>query len=313
MSLLERVDMKLKNTLFLLLTAIIWGFAFSAQKTAMEHVGPYTFNCLRSFLGAFFLIPCIFVFDRLKPKGQREMERRVPMKLLLTGGLCCGLALGVASTLQQIGIKYTEAGKAGFITACYIIIVPILGLFLKKRCSWLLWLAVVIALVALYLLCMTSNSFSISTGDTYVLACAFVFAIQILCIDFFAPKMDCIRLSCIQFFVVAFLCADMMFWKEGIPAWGAMKACLPALLYTGIMSSGIAYTLQIIGQKNFNPTIASIIMSMESTFAVIGGWLFLGERLTVRQFIGCCLMFAAIILAQIPVRGKLSSESRKTR
>ena len=294
--------MKLKNTIFLLLTAIIWGFAFPAQKAAMDHIGPYAFNCLRSFLGAFFLIPCIVVFDRLKPKEQREMERRVPLKLLLTGGLCCGLALGIASTLQQIGIAYTDAGKSGFITACYIIIVPIFGLFLKKPCSWLLWLAVAIALVALYLLCMTSQSFTISIGDSYVLACAFVFAIQILAIDFFAPKMDCIRLSCIQFFVVAFLCFFMMLWKEGMPAWNSLKACSIPLLYAGIMSSGIAYTLQIIGQKNFNPTIASIIMSMESTFAVIGSWLILGERLSGRQFIGCGLMLVAIVLAQLPAR-----------
>ena len=294
--------MKLKNTILLLLTAIIWGFAFCAQKTGMEHVGPYTFNCLRSFLGAFFLIPCIFVFDWLKPKEQREMERRVPLQLLLTGGLCCGIALGIASTLQQIGIYYTEAGKAGFITACYIIIVPILGLFLKKRCSWLLWLAVVIALVALYLLCMTSTSLTISIGDSYVLACAFVFAIQILLVDFFAPKMDCIRLSCIQFFVVAFLCAVMMLWKEGVPEWSSLKSCAIPMLYAGIFSSGIAYTLQILGQKNFNPTIASIIMSMESTFAVIGSWMLLDERLSGRQFIGCGLMFIAIILAQMPAR-----------
>ena len=300
--------MKLKNTILLLLTAIIWGFAFPAQKAAMEHVGPYAFNCLRSFLGAFFLIPCIFVLDRLKPKEQRAMERRVPLQLLLTGGLSCGLALGVASTLQQIGIAYTEAGKAGFITACYIIIVPIFGLFLRKSCSWLLWLAVALAVVALYLLCMTSSNLTLSLGDTYVLACAFVFAIQILCVDFFAPKMDCVRLSCIQFFVVAFLCAAMMLWKEGIPPWSALKACALPLLYAGIFSSGIAYTLQIFGQKNFNPTIASIIMSMESTFAVIGSWLLLDERLSGRQFIGCGLMFIAIILAQLPVRKRQATE-----
>ncbi|MBP5638531.1 MAG: DMT family transporter, partial [Victivallales bacterium] len=298
--------MKLKNTFFLLLTAIIWGFAFTAQKSGMAHVGPYTFNCIRSLLGALFLIPCIFLLDKFK----LSKEKNSSFPLLLTGGIICGIALAVASSLQQIGICYTEAGKAGFITACYIIIVPIIGIFLRKPWSWLLWIAVLLAVVALYLLCMNPNSnsfdinelrqFTLSQGDRYVLLCAFVFAVHILVVDFFAPKMDCIKLSCIQFFTVAVLCGFMMFKNEGCPSWSALKSCYIPILYAGIMSSGIAYTLQILGQKNYNPTIASIIMSLESTFAVIGSWLLLDERLSRRQLYGCAIMFVAIILAQIP-------------
>ncbi|MBR5840099.1 MAG: DMT family transporter, partial [Victivallales bacterium] len=255
-----------KNIVMLLLTAIIWGFAFCAQSAAMESIGPLAFNMLRSILGGLVLIPIIPFLDRIKSQQEKEIEKSYLLKDLLIGGLCCGVALGTASAMQQIGIKYTTVGKAGFITACYIILVPIFGIFLKKRCSIFVWISIIIAVAGLYLLCM-NESFSIAKGDLFVIACAFLFTFQILFIDHFAPKCDCVRLACIQFFVAGILSLIGMFFMEGMPQLSQIRAALLPILYAGIMSSGVAYTLQMVGQKNFNPTIASLIMSLESTFA----------------------------------------------
>ncbi len=288
-----------KNIVMLLLTAIIWGFAFCAQSAAMDSIEPLAFNMLRSILGGLVLIPVILFLDKLKSQKDKEIEKSYRRKDLLIGGLCCGVALGTASAMQQIGIKYTTVGKAGFITACYIILVPIFGIFLKKRCSIFVWISIVIAVAGLYLLCM-NESFSIAKGDLFVIACAFLFTFQILFIDHFAPKCDCVRLACIQFFVAGILSLVGMFFLEEMPKLSQINEALIPILYAGIMSSGVAYTLQMVGQKNFNPTIASLIMSLESTFAAIGGWLLLHQKLTARELCGCGLMFIAIMLSQVP-------------
>ena len=294
-------NLQVKNIVLLLLTAIIWGFAFTAQKSGMEHLEPIAFNCLRSYIGAIFLIPCTMLLALMKPKGEQTSSQPKPsFAYELFAGLCCGAVLAAASTAQQVGVKFTSAGKAGFITACYIILVPIFGLLLKKACSWLLWLAVALAVVAMYLLCMTDDTFSIGKGDAFVLLCAVLFALHIIVVDHFATRTDGVRLSCIQFFVVGLVLTPPMLLAEGLPTWASISACAVPLLYAGVMSCGIAYTLQILGQRDFNPTIASLLMSLESTFAVLGGWLLLGEQLSARQLIGCAIMFVAIILAQIP-------------
>ena len=288
--------MRLKNSLLLLLTATIWGVAFVAQSAGMDYVGPFTFNCARCLIGALVLVPLIVAMDR----GKRR-QKEVPAenkKVLILGGICCGLALFLASNFQQFGIKYTTVGKAGFITACYIVIVPIIGLFLKKKCSPFIWAAVVMALIGLYLLCIT-DGFSIGLGDILVLVCAFLFSLHILVIDYFSPKTDGVKLSCIQFLVCGILSMIPALILEHPQISSILTAWLP-ILYAGIMSCGVAYTLQIVGQKNVNPTVASLILSLESCISVLAGWVILGQKLSAKELLGCVIMFAAIILAQLP-------------
>ena len=212
----------------------------------------------------------------------------------------CGLLLFVASSLQQIGIQYTTAGKAGFVTACYIIIVPVLGIFLKKRIGLPVWAAVALSITGLYFLCITEG-FSVGKGDTIIFLCAVVFAVHILVIDYFSPRVDGVKMSCIQFFVCGIASLPFMFALEEPTIKGMVEGYGP-LLYAGVMSCGVAYTLQIVGQKNVNPAIASLILSLESCFSVLAGWIILGERLSAREIFGCILMFGAIILAQMPGR-----------
>lgn len=291
-----------KNMFMLFLTAFIWGTAFVAQSVGVESIGPFAFNSIRSLVGGIALLPVIFFFDRRKTLQEREQERK-NKKTLLVGGVCCGLALGVASTLQQIGIQYTTVGKTGFITALYIVIVPILGLFFGKRVGIKLWVSVVIAIVGLYLLC-ASGSMALQLGDVLVLLCAVGFSVHIMVIDHFSPKTDGVKLSCIQFFVAAILAGLGMLVAEGMPATQDVCASWIPILYAGLLSSGVGYTLQIIGQKGVNPTIASLVMSLESVFSVLAGWAFLHERMSSRELTGCVLMFCAIVLAQLPERTK---------
>lgn len=285
----------LQSNLLLVLTALIWGVAFVAQHAGNE-IGSFTFNAVRSFVGGVALLPVIFFFDR---RNARLAVPKPPQdkKKLVIGGICCGTALAVASSLQQIGIGYTTVGKAGFITALYIIIVPIFGIFLKKKVPLLVWLSVLIAAAGMYLLCIT-EAFTISKGDLLVLACACCFSIHILVIDHFTPYVDGVRMSCIQFFTCAVLCAIAMFLFEKPNLEDILSAWLP-ILYAGVLSSGVGYTLQIIAQKNTSPTMASLLMSLESVFAVLAGWVLLQEKLTLRELLGCVLVFAAIILAQL--------------
>lgn len=299
--------MKTKNAILLVVTAFIWGTAFVAQSVGMDYLGPFTFNGVRSLIGGIALLPCIWFLERINGKNETGKEdggenkaKSVPSgrKDLMAGGIACGMMLFGASSLQQIGIQYTTAGKAGFITAFYIVIVPVLGIFLRKKIGWRVWSAVAVALAGLYFLCITER-FTIGKGDILIFLCALVFSLHILVIDYFSPKVDGVKMSCIQFFVCGIASLPFMFALE-TPKIGAMIAGWMPLLYAGVLSCGVAYTLQIIGQKNVNPAVASLILSLESCFSVLAGWVVLGERLSVRESVGCVLMFAAIILAQMP-------------
>lgn len=297
---------QVKNSLLLLLTATIWGVAFVAQSVGMDHVGPFTFNAVRSVIGGLVLIPCIFFLNHRKavPKEPVSPQRQVEQTgTLILGGVCCGILLALASSFQQMGIQYTTVGRAGFITACYIVIVPLLGhFFLKKKCGASIWIAVALALVGLYLLCIT-DGFSIGKGDLLVMVCSLLFSLHILVIDYFSPKVDGVKMSCIQFFVCGFLCTIPAIFTEHIVFADILAAWAP-ILYAGVMSCGVAYTLQIIGQKDMNPTVASLILSLESCISVLAGWVILHQKLSARELSGCVLMFAAIILAQLPSKKK---------
>ncbi len=289
--------MKLKNNLLLVLAALIWGVAFVAQSVGMEYVGPFTFNSVRFLIGGLVLIPCIFFLDRRERTGG---EKKAPenKKMLLTGGICCGLCLTVASTLQQFGIMYTTVGKAGFITALYMIIVPVAGIFLGKKIALPIWVSVGLGVAGMYLLCIT-ESFHVNFGDILVLLCSLCFAGHILVIDYFSPRADGVKMSCIQFFICGIICAVPMFLFEHPDLTVILNAWQP-ILYTGILSCGVAYTLQIVAQKGTNPVAASLLLSLESVFSVLAGWLILGQRMSVREILGCVLVFAGIILVQVP-------------
>ena len=299
---------KVRNSLLLLLTALIWGTAFVAQSVGMDYVGPFTYSCVRSLIAGIMLIPCIAFLNKVNPNQEEkeicrdESRRKAYQKKLLIGGICCGLALGVASCLQQIGIQHTTVGKAGFITTFYIIIVPIIGLLFKKRCGLNVWAGVVLALAGLYFLCITEG-FSIGYGDTMVFLCALAFSIHILVIDHFTELVDGVKMSCIQFFVAAIVSGVGMLVMEQPDIHNILAAWLP-ILYAGALSSGVGYTLQIIGQKGMNPTIASLILSLESVISVLAGMVILDEQLSSREILGCVLMFIAIVLAQLPEKKK---------
>lgn len=293
---------ELKGNLLLMLTALIWGCAFVAQSVSMDYIGPFTFQSVRSLLGAAVLVPVFLILDAGKKKaGTYQAPTREEKKTLLIAGIVCGCIMTVAANLQQIGIQYTSAGKAGFITAMYILIVPVLGLFLKKKVPGRIWLCILIAVVGLYLLSVTEGFSSISKGDVYVLLCALAFSFHIMAVDHYAPLVDGVRLSSIQFLICGVLSGILMFLFEEPNLENILNAAVP-ILYAGIMSCGVAYTLQIIGQKYTRPTIASLIMSLESVFAVLAGIVVLREIPTARETMGCVLMFLAIIIAQLPSR-----------
>ncbi len=291
----------LRQSLLLLLTATIWGVAFVSQSVGMDYVGPFTFNAVRSLIGAMVLIPCIAFLKKLQGgDGEREVHKREDKKTLLTGGICCGVILALASSFQQFGIQYTTVGKAGFITAMYIILVPLLGIFAKKKVGLRIGISVVIAVAGLYLLCMT-ESLKLEAGDIMVLICALIFSFHIMVIDHFSPLVDGVKMSCIQFLTCGILCGICMFLFED-PKLPMLLAAWKPILYAGVMSCGVAYTLQIVGQKGMNPTVASLIMSLESVISVLAGFVLLDEVLSRRELLGCALMFGAIVLAQLPGR-----------
>ena len=283
----------LKRSMLLLLAATIWGVAFVAQSVGMEYVGPFTFLASRSVLGTLVLLPYILM------KEKKQKEKKETGKMLMIGGICCGTLLFLASILQQIGILYTTVGKSGFITAMYIIIVPLLGIFFKKKMGIKIWAGVILAVIGLYFLCMVPGAVTIQKGDILTFFCAIAFSFHILTVDYFAPKIDGVKLSCIQFLTCAIWSSAGMLLFEKPSIERILMAWLP-ILYAGALSSGVAYTLQIIGQRGLNPTVASLIMSMESVISVIAGWAILGQSLSVREFLGCTLMFGAIILVQLP-------------
>jgi len=295
-------------------TAFIWGSSFVAQKVGMDYIGPFTYNGIRFLLGALVLVPVILFMGALRKKksaGASSGESGKMLltgsaesrKILLTGGLSCGAVLFAASSLQQIGLIYVTAGKVGFITALYIVLVPILGLFIGRKVRRILWLSVALATAGLYLLCITAD-FTIGKGDLLVIACAFGFAAHILVIDRFSPKTDGVKLSCLQFFLAGLFSVPFMMIYETVD-WANIYDCRFPILYTAVMSCGVAYTLQILGQKDVEPAVASLIMSLESVFAVITGIILLHEQVSGREVLGCVIMFAAIVLAQLPEK-KLS-------
>lgn len=290
--------LKVRNTILLFLTAFIWGVAFVAQSVGMDYVGPFTFNCVRSLIGGIVLIPCIRLLRKNTQGKDGVSPKAEDRKLLLTGGILCGILLAAATNFQQVGIAYTTVGKAGFITAFYIIIVPILGLFLKKKCPPTVWIGVVLALAGLYFLCITEE-LSVGKGDALIFVCAILFSVHILVIDHFTELVDGVKMSCIQFLVCGMITAVPMFLFEEPRISGIIAAGQP-ILYAGVLSCGVAYTLQIVGQKGMNPTVASLILSLESVISVLAGMVLLNQHLSTREILGCVLMFAAIILAQLP-------------
>lgn len=309
---------KMRNSLLLVLTAFIWGTSFVAQSEGGDAVGPFTFNGIRSIIGGLVLLPVIIFLDKKNLSDKKPVEKD-DLKKLIFGGVSCGMALFLASSCQQVGIYLgTPAGKAGFLTACYIIVVPILGLFLKKKCGWNIWAGMLMTVIGLYMLCMT-DKISFNLSDLIVLVGALIYALHIMIIDYFSPSVDGVRMSCIQFFVCGVLSLVPMFWSDmkhsiaGIIEWLPNLQSFEAwvsILYAGVLSCGVAYTLQIIAQNGLNPTLASMLMSLESVFSVLAGWIVLGELLSLRQLIGCGLIFAAIIFAQIPVTEKIKERGK---
>lgn len=289
-----------KGPIFLIMTAVIWGTSFVSQKLGMNYVEPLTFGASRFLLGLVVLTPIILISDRLIKKNEQQ-KKTYNNKDLIIGGVLCGTSLFLGSWFQQWGIVYTTAGKAGFITALYIVLVPILGLFFHKKVSKLVWLGVVISTIGLYLLCI-KEGFSIQKGDAIELAGTIFWAAQILVVDAYVDKTDGLRLSFIQFLTAGILSAITALIFEN-PSFQTILACAGPILYSSVMSVGVAYTFQIIGQKSTDPTVAAIILSMESLFAVISGVIFLGETMTMKEVIGCVLMFTAVIIAQLKTEG----------
>lgn len=285
---------QIRSGLLLLLTAIIWGVAFVAQSVGMNYIEPFTFNGVRSIIGGFVLLPFLSIRERML----WEQKNRTSKKTTQLGGICCGICLCIASNLQQMALQYVAVGKAGFLTACYIVIVPVLGLFLKKKCNSYIWCSVGMGLVGLYFLCV-QGEFVLEWADGLLLLSALLFAVHILVIDYFSPLVDGVKMACIQFFVCGILSFSLAVILEQPQVSQILAAWLP-ILYAGVLSCGVAYTLQIVGQRGMNPTIASLILSLESVVSVLAGWILLGQKLALREILGCIILFAAIILAQLP-------------
>ncbi len=288
-----------KGSIFLLLCAMIWGSAFVAQSEGMQYVEPFTMGATRFFLAGLVLLPVIAVLDRKGWSQNRPVTKQERKKQFLAGAVC-GVLLFAASSLQQFGLLSTTVGKSGFVTALYIVFVPILGVFMGKRAGLKVWLCAAIAVFGMYLLCVGSG-FSISGGDLLTLGCAVLFTFHICYISAVSPYTDGVRLSCVQFFVCSALSAIGMLLFE-TPEWGSILQCWWPIVYAGVFSGGIAYTFQIIGERDVPPTLASLLMSLESVFAALFGWLLIGQSLSARELVGCAIMFAAILLSQLPDR-----------
>lgn len=287
----------LKQNVLPLLAALIWGSSFVAQSVGSETMQPFAFNTIRCIMAVAFLVPLSLFFDSIKKK-QGTYVKTEPKSLAL-GGICCGTALAVAMNLQQSGVGDSGAGKAGFITALYVVLVPVFGVLLKKHVPSQIWFSAAIAVAGLYLLCIKTD-FTIVKSDFYLLCCAIMFAVQIMFVDHFVKTVDGVKLSCAQFAVVSILSFVCMILFEDAPTWEIIKLSIVPLAYTGILSSGVAYTLQIISQKDSNPTVLSLLLSLESVFATISGAILLHEKMIGREYIGCILMFAAVIISQLP-------------
>ncbi len=292
---------KLTGSVLLLLATVIWGSAFVAQSVGMNHIGPFTFQAVRCAMALVGLLPIIFLFDLKKTDGKTFFTRWMDKKLWLAG-ILCGIPLFLAMNLQQIGLVDTDAGKSAFLTAMYIILVPILGLFFRRKLSPMVPLAVVLAAIGLYLLSCVGVT-EINRGDFFLLGCALMFAVQITIVDLFAASVDALRLNFIQSLVCTVASALAMAWFEQ-PTWQGIQDSLLPLAYAGFLSLGVGYSLQILGQQHLEPAPAALIMSLESVFAAVFGWLLLHETMTPYEIIGCVLVFAAVILSQIPIKVK---------
>lgn len=316
---------KLKGNLMLLTTAIIWGTAFVVQKEGMNYLGPIAFNGIRTIIGGIFLIPVIIFMSHKKavnnentPSSEHTTEdveeiaaaKKQENKLLLTGGIVCGIALTFGGNIQQLGLFYTTAGKAAFITPLYVMLVPLIGLiFLRKKIRPIVWCCAFAAIIGLYLLCIPSEGGlgGVNKGDIIMLGAALFFAIHILAVDYFSPKVDGVKLSCLQFLISGVLSVILMFPLDpalgfDLPTWETVIGSWFHLCYVGIMSCGVGYTLQVTGQAYTDPTSASMLLSLESVFGVLAGIVFLGEAMAGRELMGCVIMFAAIIVAQLPTK-----------
>jgi drug/metabolite transporter (DMT)-like permease len=297
----------IRANLLLLLTAMIWGSAFVAQDVAMDSMGPFTFNAVRMALAVLALLPSISLLDRIAKKRNPGREIRTlktmtkdQKRRLLTGGLVCGLVMSGGVAFQQYGLLYSSAGKAGFITAMYIVLVPLTGIFFRHRVRLMVWGAVALCLAGLFLLCVT-EALTVGLGDMYLLIGALFFTAHILVIAHFSPRTDGVRMSCLQFAVAAAVFGVLTLLFER-PSLGDILAGWAPIVYAGILSCGVGYTLQIVAQRDTAPTIASLLMSLESVFAVLAQWVILGDLLSTRELLGCLLMFAGIVLSQLPQR-----------
>ena len=291
----------IQGCLILLLTTVIWGCAFVAQSVGMDHIGPFTFQAVRCLLGVLALLPVIFLFDLKKTDGKTYISRWCDPKLW-KAGILCGIALFVASGTQQVGLIDTDAGKAGFLTSMYIVIVPFLGLFFRKKLSPATVLGVLVAVAGLYLV-SGAGATGMAPGDMLMVLCAFAFAVQIVLVERLGMDMDGLRLNCVQCLVCSILSAVVMAFTEA-PVLSDLINCALPLAYAGCLSMGVAYSLQIIGQQKVDSVPAAIIMSLESVFAALAGWLLLNERMSPRELTGCALLFTAVILSQIPTKKK---------
>lgn len=298
----------LRGSLLLLLGAVIWGAAFAAQRAGMDHVGPFTFSGVRMLLAGIVMIPASMLSRRKAGPVTAEVQKKQRR-----GGLICGLLLFFATSLQQIGLVYTSAGKAGFITALYVVLVPVAGwVFLRKQPGKMIWAGVGLAVIALYLLCVPAEGFQIEMGDALLLGCAVCFTGQILCVDHYAPQVDGLTLARDEFLITGALSMIIAVFTEEIRLDGILEAAFP-IIYSGILSGAVGYSLQIIGQRDVNPTVASLVMCLEAVFAVLTGAIMLGERMTGREIAGCVLMFCAVILAQLSAafKGNRTQKERK--
>lgn len=301
---------QMRQVVFPILAAFIWGTAFVAQDMCADSIGAFAFNASRYFIAVLALLVVIVISDKLKKDKPvlSPAEKKAANRQLWLGGLCCGAALAMASNFQQAGmVAGTDSGKAGFITALYVVLVPVFGLFFRRKISLPVWIAVALSVLALYLLCI-KGSFSLSPGDLLILICAVCFAVHILVIDHFTAYCDGVRLSCLQFLFAGVISTVCMFLFEDVD-FAAIWGCILPLLYVGIFSCGVGYTLQILAQKGSNPTVVTILLSLESVFAVIAGAVVLHQQMTAREYLGCVLMFAAVVLAQIPMPQKKEAKA----
>ena len=325
---------QLRSNLMILLATFIWGTAFLAQKNG-GHIGAFTFNGIRFLIGGTFLLPVIYVLDRFREKARENRENRESHdnnencenredhendnnenhddngwnKMVFAGGIACGVVLFVASSLQQYGVMFTTIGKTGFITALYAVIVPVFSIVLGKKVHLRTWIAVAIGIIGLYFLSMYGESLSISYGDRFVIGCAFGFAVQIMMMDYYSPKVDPVKLACIEFFTIGIISLPFMFIFES-PNIPDIVSVLPSLLYASILSSGVAYTLQAVGQKYAEPTQAALMMCLESVFSLFTGMIMLGEKMAIHEYIGALLIFIAVVLTQLPERSKKEEVSK---